>query len=134
MKLKNSIANIPHKNAQGQIWIEWHKSLKRRYGRKEANRLFNLAYQKRIDSTILQFLELQKYMDKNGVRLEGNIWQEMEASFDSSFDSVTGTMKTVGVSVGVILLIVLAVVLYSMINISKNPQAFAKLAGSIKPI
>lgn len=132
--MKKSISNIPYKNANGQIWIDWHKSLKRRYGRKEANRLFKLAYEKRIDSTISNFLELQAYMETQGVKLEGNFWQEMQKDWNSSFDSFTGTMKIAGISVGVILLIVLFVVLYSIINISKNPQEFAKLAASVKPI
>ncbi len=132
--MKNSIANIPYKNANGTIWIQWHKAMKRRYGRKEANRLFKLAYEKRIDSTISNFLELQEYMEKQGVKLEGNFWQEIQKDWDSSFSSVTGTMKMVGVSIGIILLIVLGVVLYSIVNISKNPQAFAELASSVKPI
>ena len=132
--MKNSIANIPYKNANGTIWINWHKALKRRYRRKEANRLFKLAYEKRIDSTISNFLELQEYMEKQGVKLEGNFWQEIQKDWNGSFDSVTGTMKIAGISIGVILLLVLFVVLYSIINISKNPSDFAALAASIKPI
>lgn len=132
--MNNAIRNIPHKNAQGQIWIEWHKALKRRYGKKKANELFKMAYERRIDATISNFLELQEYMSKQGVKLEGNFWQEMQKDWDSGFSSVTGTMKLIGISVAIILLIVLGVLLYSMINISKNPQEFAKLAASIKPI
>lgn len=132
--MKNSISNIPYKNAQGLIWIEWHKSLKRRYGRKEANRLFKLAYEKRIDATISNFLELQAYMEKQGVKLEGNFWQEMQKDWSTSFDSFTGTIKIAGISMIVIFLIVLFVVLYAIINISKNPNDFARLAASVKPI
>lgn len=132
--MKNSISNIPYKNANGQIWIDWHKALKRRYGRAAANRLFKIAYQKRIDATISNFLELQAYMEKQGVKLEGNFWQEMQKDWNTGFDSLTGTMKIAGISIGIILLIVLFVVLYSIINISKNPQEFAKLAASVKPI
>lgn len=132
--MNNAIRTIPHLNANGQIWIEWHKALKRRYGKKSANSLFKTAYERRVKSTIQNFLELQEYMSKQGVKIEGDFWQEAQKDFSSGFDSVSGTLKMTGIAIGVILLVVLGVVLYSMINISKNPSDFAALAASIKPI
>ena len=121
MSKVSPLTNIPNKNSQASAWIEWHKTLKDNFGRKQANALFIKAWQRQGDTFTANTHELREYLSKNGINIEKNI---ASAVFDSGadvFDSIGDFMqvgKYVVIALGVITIGGLALAVY---NIAKNP-------------
>jgi hypothetical protein len=97
--------NIPTASSTSESWIQWHKDLKRIFGKKKANSIWLYAWAKRggIKSPANTSV-LRDYMDKQGVditttslgELSDKIGNVLDFGFGVGKVVVIGTMSVVG--------------------------------------
>lgn len=132
--MANPVKNIPTKNSSSQAWIQWHKSLKSRYGKKEANAIFIKAWDLRGGAgSPASSIELRNYMEDNGVKLD-------TTSMEDALDSASGAIDWIGdglsmgryfgIALGVIVVGGLGMLIY---NIAKQPIKAAGAASNLIP-
>lgn len=116
----NPSTNIPTKVSSASAWILWHKALQGRYGKKTANTLFVEAWVKRGTGSA-NTSELRKYLEKKGVKIEGNLfnyWADTADDIGDWFGGVLGFSKWLTIALVVILVIAIAMILF---NIARKP-------------
>ena len=111
---------IPTGASEAQDWMQWHKDLKKVFGKKQANSIWTYAWSKRggINSSA-NTRTLSNYMEKQGVDFQRTGLAEFGegiADFGSGFASVGKWFMIVGFSiVGFILVRII-------IALTKNPN------------
>jgi hypothetical protein len=80
--------NIPTKASSDAVWMDWHKILKSNFGRKTANHLFTLAWEKG-GSSAANTVSLRSYATDNKLEIDANIFQNI-ASLGSDFGDSIG--------------------------------------------
>lgn len=125
---KTACLNIPGVNSSAAQWITWHKALKTCVGKKNANQLFVMQYDKvDYDSTV----ELRGYMKSQGVDLDRDI-------VDRGVDAGAGVYSWVGgvfefgsgVSM-IIVLMVLGALGMLLFNIGRNPDTAVRIGSAV---
>lgn len=132
--MENPTRIIPNKQSGSAAWIQWHKALKNRYGKKQANALFVKAWDLRGGAgTKASTVELRDYMKDNDVVLDTTTMEDIQDITSSGLD-VIGDMFTMGkyftIAVGVIVVGGLGILVY---NIVKNPIKSASAAANFTP-
>lgn len=104
MKLDPS-QTIPTASSNSENWIQWHKDLKKIFGKKKANSLWLYAWAKRggINSSANNSV-LREYMDSQGVditttalgELSDTIGNVLDFSFGIGKVMIIGTLSVVG--------------------------------------
>ena len=104
MKLDPS-QTIPTASSKAENWIQWHKDLKKVFGKKKANSLWLYAWAKRggVKSSA-NTSSLRDYMDSQGVdvtttslgELSDNIGNVLDFGFGVSKVVIIGTLSVVG--------------------------------------
>lgn len=119
---------IPTIDSSVPQWIEWHKSLKKCVGKKNANMLFVMNYDKVGYGSNL---ELREYMRSQGVDLETNALERMQDFSKGVYDWFGGAVDfTSGISMLIILIIVGGAGLM-IFNIVKTPEGSTRLAAGL---
>lgn len=123
------IQTLPDKNSTGDQWIQWHKALKRRYGKKQANSLFLLAWEKRkgsgnvLTGSSANTQPLREYLSKEGINISGEGVMDYAAdaldNFEDVFGGIFGAGKAAAIVIAIVILIPIALLL---INVAKNPK------------
>ena len=119
MKLDPS-QTIPTASSKAESWIQWHKDLKKVFGKKKANSIWLYAWAKRggVNSSA-NTSSLRDYMDGQGVNVTTTSLGEISDALGNVLDFGLGIGKIViigGLSVvGLILLSIL-------IRLFKNPN------------
>lgn len=129
----NPVSIIPNEQSSGQDWLNWYKILKSRYGRKNANTVFSLAWNKR-GTYSANTKELRNFMEKNGVSIEGNnpaiIIEDFVGDVTDFATSTFSTGKTVVlVGLGVAAVAVLGIV-YSLVKNPENTKQIIEIAST----
>ena len=132
--MANPTKMIPNKQSASTSWIEWHKAMKSRYGKKEANALFVKAWDQRGGAgTSASTNELREYMKDNDVVLDTTTMENVVDTTSAGLDAI-GDVFTVGkyaiLAVGVIVIGGLGMLVY---NVVKNPERSGKAAASLNP-
>lgn len=132
--MANPTQIIPTKVSSSQAWMQWHKAMKGRYGKKEANILFVKAWDLRAGKgTDASTGELREYLKDNDVVLDTTTMEDVTDSVSSGLDFV-GDFFTVGkymtFAVGFIVVGGLAILIF---NIVKNPIKSAQAASNFTP-
>lgn len=125
---------IPTKQSSSQAWIQWHKAMKNRYGKKQANTLFVKAWDMRGGAgSSASTNELREYMKDNDVVLDTttieNIVDTTSTGLDALGDVFT-TGKYLFLGLGVIVVGGLAMLVY---NVAKNPAKSVATAAQFHP-
>jgi len=126
---------IPTKTSPSQSWVEWHKAMKNRYGKKQANILFVKAWELRGGAgTSASTNELRTYMADNDVVLDTSTMESITDATLTGFDSI-GDLFTIGkyavITVGVIVVGGLGLLVY---NIAKQPFKAVGSVSNLTPI
>jgi hypothetical protein len=111
MKLDPS-QTIPTASSKSENWIQWHKDLKKVFGKKKANSIWLYAYAKRVGiKSSANKRALRNYMDNQGVNVTTTSLGELSDAVGDVLDFNLGIGKIViigGLSVvGLILLSIL---------------------------
>ena len=128
------INSIPVQSSQSADWIEWHKALKKRFGKLQANQLWLKAWGFRGTSKS-NTGELRSYMKDNGVTLDTNILGKAMDIKNSIFDTVADTLKvSSGLAIGIIAISVLGVgfIVYKIASPSDNLTKVVVAGASLK--
>lgn len=121
--------NIPKKASSSTAWIQWHKDLTSVFGKKKANSLFVLAWEKRGNNDANDS-ELRRYLDDQGIEIKSNILATATDKALDAFDFV-GDFFTMGkyASIGLTVILVGGIGLL-VYNIAKSPNTtIAALKG-----
>jgi hypothetical protein len=128
------INTIPVQSSQSADWVEWHKALKKRFGKLQANQLWLKAWGFRGTSKS-NTGELRSYMKDNGVTLDTNILGKAMDIKNSIFDTVADTLKvSSGLAIGIIAISVLGVgfIVYKIASPSDNLTKVVVAGASLK--
>lgn len=112
--------NIPTASSKSENWIQWHKDLKKIFGKKKANSLWLYAWAKRggVKSSA-NTSALRDYMDGQGVDVTTTSINKLADSIGNVLDFQFGVAKVVvigGLSVVGLILIV------NLVRLFKNPN------------
>ena len=122
MVSRNLLLNVPTKSSDANTWIQWHKNLKAYVGKKNANLLFQEAWEKR-GSTGIVTNDMQDYFNKQGIQIDGTIVTEITGfvgDVTDSIGSVFSMAKWGAIAVGGVILTSIVII---SLGIAKNPQA-----------
>jgi len=130
---KQTILNIPNSHSTSATWIEWHKALRREFGKKKANYLFVQAWDKRAGAgSDASTNELREYMKDNGVTLDTTTLEDIgdtAISVKDFFGDIFEYGKIAGLVVGGMVIVSLGMILF---NVAKNPVKAAETAMKFK--
>lgn len=115
--------SIPTASSESQQWIQWHKSLRKVFGKKQANDIWVYAWSKRGGKNAkANTVDTRNYMSKQGVELDKTALSSL-ADFGDSVGSFFGGMfsiwKWAMIGGAVIGTVILVRILWKM---SKNPN------------
>jgi hypothetical protein len=128
------INTIPVQSSQSADWVEWHKALKKRFGKLQANQLWLKAWGFRGTSKS-NTGELRSYMKDNGVILDTNILGKAKDIQNNIFDTVADTLKvSSGLAIGIIAISVIGVgfIVYKIVSPSDNLTRVVVAGTSLK--
>lgn len=125
---KQACLNIPGVNSSASQWVSWHKALKSCVGKKKANYLFILQYDKvGYDSTT----EMRNYMKTQGVDLDKDVADRLVDWGGRTYDFFGGIVDfTSGVSM-VVTVMVLGAVGMLLFQIGKNPDTAVRVGSAV---
>lgn len=103
------IRQLPTYNDSDIVWIEWHKALKKVFGRKKANALYSLNWDAQNGyKSDANTSKLRDYLDDNGLKISGGVLGDTKDFFGGIGDYF-GDFFTVGKYLGIGLASVLAI-------------------------
>jgi len=130
---KETVLNIPNVHSTSSSWIEWHKALRKSFGKKKANYLFVQAWDVRAGKgSNASTNELREYMKDNGVVLDTTTLEDITdtvSSVTDFFGDIFKYGKIAGIVVGVMILASMGMILF---NLSKNPIKTAETVMNLK--
>lgn len=128
------IRYIPKMTSSPSDWINWHKLLKNRFGKDQANLLWLKAWQMRAGKgSDASTTDLRTYMEGNGVNLETTALEGLAdkmkglGGFFSSLATGFGIMLTIVIAIPVLIVIVI------IYNAVKNPKQAAMIVANATP-
>ena len=119
MKLDPS-KSIPTASSKAENWIQWHRDLKKMFGKKKANSIWLYAWAKRggIKSSA-NTSGLRDYMDSQGVDITTTALGELSDKIGNVLDFGFGVGKVVLIgSLSVVGLILIAI----LVKLFRNPN------------
>ena len=119
MKLDPS-QTIPTASSKSENWIQWHKDLKKVFGKKKANSLWLYAWAKRggVKSSA-NTSSLRDYMDSQGVDVTTTSLGELSDSIGNVLDFGFGVSKVVIIgTLSVVGLILIGI----LVKLFRNPN------------
>lgn len=120
--------SIPQFNGQSAEWIEWHKNLKARYGKKEANSMW-MAYWKYRGNSKANTSELRTYMSNNGLKIDSSAWDKVVDLEHNVVDSIGGIFKVSMTTQVIVTGVVLASVGFIIYSVMSKPDKYAIAVG-----
>jgi hypothetical protein len=129
----NPVQNIPNRSSASDHWIEWYKSLKGNFGKKQANMIFVKAWGLRGGAgSDASTVELREYMKSNGVTLDTTSIESIQDTVSGGLDSI-GDFFTMGKWVGISLIVIVVGGLgLTVYNIAKQPIKAVRTATKIR--
>jgi len=119
---------IPTSSSSYSTWIQWHKALKSCVGKKQANQLWMMNYDKEMPG---DNVEVREYMSSQGIDLDRSIL-ERGADFGSGVYSWFGGALDFSSGITMIILLVIVGGAGLMIfNIVKTPEGSTRLAAAL---
>lgn len=123
--------NIPVSSSKSEEWIQWHKDLKKMFGKKKANSIWVFAWAKRggINSPA-NTNSLSTYMESQGVDVQRTTLEEI----GESISEITSGVFTFGKWVVIGGMILTGIVLLRIfIVLTRNPNKTMQSALVLSP-
>lgn len=121
---------MPNSTSSDQEWISWHQSMRKKYGKKNANQLFAERWNARKPKSS-NTGQLRDYMKDQGVVIDsGTLLGDIRDTGTGIMDKVGSVLPYIG-GYGVALLIV-PILLTSIVvwQAMKNPETTGKIIGT----
>jgi len=122
--------------SEASTWISWHKQLVSVFGRKTANQLFLLYWEKRGNiNSKANTNALREYAEKNGFKIQGDAIAGVVDAFYDIGDAFSDVFKMGKIATIVIMVILLGGIGMLVFAIAKNPiKAGAAIATKGKSL
>ncbi len=120
MALLSPLDLLPNRSSGADEWVEFHKILNKSLPRKESNALWVKAWSKR-GSNYANTRHLRVYMEKKGVKIDTNSWQNIQDASADLQDSIGSIFKTGKYITYGIIAVVLVTGTVFLWNIAKAP-------------
>lgn len=125
---KDPSKNIPNSRSPAEAWIQWHRDLKRTFGRRQANSIWVYAWSKRggINSPA-NTRNLRNYMSGEGVDVSRTSLSGVGDSLSNFGSGIFSFFKwglIIPIAVGSIAVLII------VYNISKDKQTVNKIIDS----
>lgn len=134
--LLSPVDNIPTRQSNGSEWAEWHKLLRKRYGRRTANTVFLEAWARRGCSGFgcaANTQELREYLSDNGIKVQTDIFEyyaDKLDDIDDFFASTFNVAKWTGIGIAVFVFVVIGYVIVKIIGNEKITEGIVSTAGT----
>ena len=123
--------SVPTASSKSEVWIQWHKDLKKVFDKKTANSVFIYAWDKRggINSPANNSM-LNSYVESQGFDItRGSFSQAKEDVFD-----FVGNIFSIGMWIGIAILGFAGIILIMILkNLAKNPNDAKSIALMTTP-
>lgn len=119
---------IPTQSSTGDDWVQWHRDLKKYFGKKTANTLWLSAWDER-EGKKANTRALRQYMERQGVDIDEGGFAKATDKFLNFTDMIGNIMRIGGITAIVVagfILVVLGIALY---NVARNPKAVGEGVG-----
>ena len=126
----NPLKFVPDAHTSVEEWIEWHKALKYRYGRKSANHLWIMAWTN-FGSEKKNVEMLRDYLEKNKLKLEVGFFKtiiDMGGDIADYIGDIFVVGKYVAIGFGIILVGGIGLLVF---NIARKPGETIGTAAKI---
>lgn len=121
------LLNVPTKSSNANVWIAWHKGLKSKFGKKNANLLFLSAFEKRGDSDdffkTLVTEEMADYFKGEGITLEQGSLSRLKGVWTDTSDFFSDVAKAGMITTFVVGGVLVLSVGIFVINIARTANA-----------
>ena len=123
--------NIPTASSKSEEWIQWHKDLKKMFGKKKANSLWVFAWAKRggLESPA-NTNALSEYMERQGVDVQRTTIEEIGESISEIGSGIFTFGKWVIIGSMLLTALILIRILYAL---TKNPKKTTETALLFTP-
>jgi hypothetical protein len=129
MALVTPDKTVPTRSSSGDDWIQWHKDLKRFFGKKDANTIWSAAWDKR-ESSSANTRELRSYMERQGIDIDTSGFLKGTDSALDFMDFIGNIFKVSGIVGLVVVIAILSIIGVALFNVAKNPEAVGKGVGT----
>ena len=128
--MESILLKIPTKASTANDWVVWHRGLKSRFGKKNANLLFLSAFEKRGNIGIVNE-NMQNYFESQGITLDQTTLNNLKGIISDTTDFFSDFAKAGMVTTFVVGGILILSVGMLAINIARTAKAsdLTKLAG-----
>lgn len=123
--------SIPNQKSSADVWIQWHKDLKIRYGKKAANSLWLSAWEKRKNSNA-NTTTLREYLKAHGIELESSGLSKIADAGLGFADSVGELFQMGRVTAMVVGVAIFVPVVILLVNVARKPVETLRAAGSAR--
>lgn len=130
--MKLTPTDVPTSTSTDTEWLQWYKDLKRYFGKKTANTVFDKAWTKR-GSEDANTNQLRSYLSDNGYEIKTGTLGKLTDNYYNVLDTVGGVFKAGKVVIIVGTVVGTIGIVYIIYKILKNPKKSAELAASIHP-
>lgn len=118
--MASTIDNIPHEDSTDNHWIEWHKALKSRYGKSDANLLFLQAWEERGEDYANTY-QLRTYLESQGMEIDGtNIFSGISDGMKNTWGSLNNGFSGIGSAAMIGVVVVIAIIGFVTYTAIKN--------------
>ena len=131
MVSRELLYRVPTKQSTSNEWVNWHKTMKASFGKKNANILFVNAFAKRGSTSVVDE-NMQNYFEGQGIILDQNWLESAKGVFTDTYDFFSDVFKVgtyAAVGFGGVLLISLSVLIFNIARSAKASDVSSIVGG-----
>ena len=114
--------SIPTSSSSSAMWVSWHKTLKKKFGKKKANIIWIAAWDKRAGTgSSASTVELRDYMDSQGVKIDTTTLEDITDVGGDITDFFGGAFNILKYGALIGGGATVAILLFALFNIAKHP-------------
>lgn len=126
---------IPTSESTADIWVNWHKSLRKWFNKTEANTHWLRFWQQRagVGSTANTHA-LREYMEKQGMSLTTDTWGEITDGTADVVEWFTDTINITRIIIVGTVVVGVGLIAFYIINSSKQGKSIGEMALDVRTL
>ncbi len=126
---------IPTAESTADIWVNWHKSLKKWFSKSEANTHWLRFWQQRAGAgSTADTHALRAYMDKQGVDLSTSAWGNVTDGAATVVDWFTDTINLTRIIVVGTVVVGVGLIAYYVIKSTNNGKSAGEMVMDVRTL